>query len=67
MVRAVQLGCSPKNLVDPTFVLKPPQLCCVTVCPVKAVPASEGSLTVHDRAALISTRFISALFTPYKS
>lgn len=49
MVRAVQLGCSPRNPVDPTFVLKPPQLCCVTVCPVKGVPASEGSLTVRDR------------------
>lgn len=49
VVRAVQLGCSPRNLVDPTFVLKPPQLCCVTVCPVKGVPASEGSLTVRDR------------------
>lgn len=42
-------GCSPRNPVDPTVVVKPPELCCVTVCPVKGVPASEASLTVRDR------------------
>lgn len=39
-------GCSagllPKEPCGPHFCfLKPPQLCCVTVCPVKGVPASE--------------------------